>query len=684
MTSGAGNRGPRAGAHRAPRTSAPARGSGATKARDTDSKTGVFGVGLRSRSTLTRALALVVLGAIVGVGILRGGGSSAEQTVYKFLLDWEQGQYQQAASLTTGQPKEVAADLAAAYHQVDATSLVLTMGHVHQQGSSASAAFKASIDLGSIGLQWVYGGHFTLREVGSAWKVIWSPSVIMPGLRRGQRLGVVISPQARALIYSASGQSLIVNGPAYEIGVTPDALHGTATAVAEQLAAVEPNLPAAQVAGQIEAAQTNKFQELITLTPAEYAKVAAQLHQIPGLQVREYLLPLFDSIAPDVTGAVGTETAAVLHQDGAPYLPKTTVGLSGLEQAFQRQLTGTPTTGVYVQDAHGDPLYFAGALRGGGEALWPGVATKSLDTTIDSGVQLAANAALAQTPDSAAIVAVQASTGKILAVASHQAAGTPALDPLAGEYQPGQAFTIVSSAALLTSGHISADSPEKCYPRSQVNGRWFDNVPAEPVSLARSATVRKDFAAGCSTAFAELSIAIQSADLTSAAAEFGIGTRWQLPLPPGAYYAGAMGQPGSADAVAADAIGQGDVRVSPLSMALAAAAADSGRWHAPSLVTGEADPSTAAKGAMSAQVRFELQGLMRDAVVHGSGSAANVAGNVYGQAGNAVFAKPGYRIAWFIGYQADIAFAVAELVTSPSDSAAPLTGTFLRNIHAGS
>jgi cell division protein FtsI/penicillin-binding protein 2 len=634
---------------------------------------------------LTRASALVVLAAIVGAGILHGGASSAEPTVYNFLLDWEQGQYQQAAALTTGQPKEVAADLAAAYHQVDATNLVLTMGHIHQQGSTASAAFKASIDLGSIGLQWVYGGHFALRELGSAWKVIWSPSVIMPGLRRGQRLGVVISPQARALIYSASGQPLIVNGPAYEIGVRPDTLHGTATTVAEQLAAVEPDLPAAQVAGQIEAAQTNKFQELVTLTPAEYAKVAAQIRLIPGLQVREYPLPLFGSIAPDVTGVVGTETAPVLHEDGVPYLPHTTVGLSGLEQSFQRQLYGTPMTGVYVQDAHGDPLYFAGALGGaGGKALWPGVAPKKLYTTIDSGVQLAANAALKQTSDSAAIVAVQASTGKILAVASHQAAGAPALDPLAGQYQPGQAFTIVSSAALLTTGHISADSPEKCYPRSQVNGRWFDNDPAEPASLARSATVRKDFAAGCSTAFAELSIAIHGGDLTSAAAEFGIGTRWQLPLPPGTYYAGDIGQPGSADAVAADAIGQGDVRVSPLSMALAAAAADSGRWHAPSLVTGGADPGRAAKSAMSAQVRFELQGLMRDAVTQGSGSAANVAGNVYGQAGNAPFARRGYRIAWFIGYKADIAFAVAEVVTSSSDSAAPLTGTFLRNIHAGS
>ena len=42
-------------------------------------------------------------------------------------------------------------------------------------------------------------------------------------------------------------------------------------------------------------------------------------------------------------------------------------------------------------------------------------------------------------------------------------------------------------------------------------------------------------------------------------------------------------------------IGTGDVLVSPLGMALAASVVDSGSWHAPSLVTGMADPSSAAR-----------------------------------------------------------------------------------------
>ena len=72
-------------------------------------------------------------------------------------------------------------------------------------------------------------------------------------------------------------------------------------------------------------------------------------------------------------------------------------------------------------------------------------------------------------PASAAIVAVQASTGKILAVASHTASGMPGLSPLAGQYQPGQAFTIVSSAAILSAGSCRQATPFRA--RQQLGGR---------------------------------------------------------------------------------------------------------------------------------------------------------------------------------------------------------------------
>jgi cell division protein FtsI/penicillin-binding protein 2 len=677
-----GSRNTRAGAHRAPKAGPLVRVSVTRKVRDGDGKTGVFGVALRSRPMLKRASVGIVVGALVAVGLARGGGSSAEPTVYQFLLDWEQGDYQGAAALTTGQPQAVAAELSSAYGNLDATDLVLSMSHITQDGSSALAMFNASIDLGSSGLQWTYGGRFRLQESGSTWRVLWSPSVIVPQLRAGDRLAVVQEAYPRAALLASDGQPLSVPSSTYLIGVIPNRLHGSEVLTFAQrlVAALElPDLPPAQVAGQIRASLSNQFQELFTLTPAQFASLRSRLAGIPGIQIRHTRQRLYDSIAPDIVGAVGTETAQLLRDDGMPYRPGTTIGLSGLQEKFQSQLAGTPTTAVVIENAKGD--------EPSEPQRWQGLRGTPVRTTLNYDDQLAANSALADLPGSAVIVAVQAGSGKILAVSSHQAAGMPQLSPLGGRYQPGQAFTIISGAALLATGRVLPTSKIGCSPSSQVNGRDFFNVPADPVSLRTNSTFAEDFSLRCSTAFTVLSeIPSFQSQLSIAATEFGIGAQWQLPL--SGSFSGTVGQEVGEGKVAADAIGQGDVRVSPLAMALAAAAADSGRWHAPSLVI-DSQPSSAsvvaAKETLSAQVLSALQGLMHEAVTHGSGSAANVGGTVYGQVGNAGFGGKGQlTISWFVGYQGGIAFAVAELVKSPSDAAASVARSFLRNIRTGS
>ena len=179
-----------------------------------------------------------------------------------------------------------------------------------------------------------------------------------------------------------------------------------------------------------------------------------------------------------------------------------------------------------------------------------------------------------------------------------------------------------------------------------------------------------------------------AADLVKAADEFGIGAPWKLPLAPSCLLhrhhrpaAPASARSGSRR----DTIGRGDVRVSPLAMALAAATVDSGKWVAP--VAGDRDRRTrrsSVKATMSPQVLSELQQLMRNEVAHGRGAAAGGGDSLYGQAGVAPFGPRGKMfISWFVGYQGTTAFAVAELVKSPSDVAAPLAGSFLRNIQAG-
>jgi cell division protein FtsI/penicillin-binding protein 2 len=614
-----------------------------------------------------RAAAVAVLAAFVGVGLFRGGEPSAEPTVYRFLLDWEQGQYRGAAAMTTGRPVTVANALAGAYRQLDASNLVLAMKSVSQQGGTATAQFTASIGLGSSGLVWTYQGSLRMRDGSSGWQVIWSPSVIVPGLAGADRLAVVTSMPSRAQLLAVGGQPLTIPSDAYLVGVIPDQLADPAETAASIAAVTQ--LPAGQVAGEIEAARPTHFFELITLSPAEYGALRGKLAGIPGLQVKMKKERLFDSIAPDVVGTVGTEIAKTLRDNGLPYRPGDTVGLSGLQQTFQRPLTGTATTQVVLENGDGHEIRIL--------HRWQGIPGKPVRTTLQAGVQVAADDATAQLPTSAAIVAVQPSTGRILAVASHDQSGMAPLNPLDGRYQPGQAFTIVSSAAILGTG-LGPGNLVPCPAINPVNGDSFVNVP--PERLGASPPFSKDFAFACSTAFAALSLRLTAADLTTAAGEFGIGAPWQLPV--SGYFAGSIGA-ATGPQLAADAIGNGTVRVSPLAMALAASVVESGRWHDPSLVA-DADPSNVVTRPVSAQVLTSLQGLMRDAVAHGSGADANVGGTVHGQVGVAPYGIGSHAwVSWFVGYRGNLAFAVVELVRSPSDAAASLAGTFLRDIQAG-
>jgi cell division protein FtsI/penicillin-binding protein 2 len=612
---------------------------------------------------LARTSAVVLLGAVVGVGLIRPGVPSPEPTVTQFLLAWESKQYLAAADLTTGQPRAVAAALANAYKHLDASNLDLAMATISQQGKKASATFRASIDLGGSGLTWAYRGGLSLEDGRNGWRVLWSPSVIVPGMTSREQLAVVSNLYPRAQLLDSAGGPLTVKSLAYEVGVYPEQVTNPARTAA-MLGAATQILPG-QIEGQIESALSDKFEDLMTLSPASYQALAGKL-KIPGVIVRPEEIRLFDSIAPDVVGQVGTEVASVLRMDGVQYRPGTTVGLSGLQQTFQRQLIGTPGTEVVLQ-GQGKPWV---ALK-----TWNGTKGAPVRTTLNSSVQRAADSALASVPGSAAIVAVQASTGHILAVASDTGSGMPSLDPLAGQYQPGQAFTLVSSAAILSKG-MKLSAPVPCYQR---NGTFANDPPEQFVGS--TATFEKDFTYGCSTAFAGLSQWLTPGVLASAASSFGIGG-WSLPV--SSYYAGTLGQPVAGSTLGADMTGAGNVRVSPVDMALAAAVVDSGSWHDPSLVSGDADPSSTVRAAESPQVLSQLRELMQEAAAHGQNQVADVDDDVYAQSGNAAYTTGNLRLSWFVGYQGDVAFAVVQLGKSASASAAPLAGTFLRDIQGGS
>ena len=621
-----------------------------------------------------RLVAIIVMAGIVVGGFLDGFAQepSAEGTVQAFLLAWQRHDYRAAAAYTTGPAPAVSGALAGAFTQLDATAMFLSMGRVDQSGDTAEAHFSASVNLGEGGHQWTYPGQFALRRTGSGWKVQWAPSVINPRLGPGARLAVITQVPARGQVLDAKGQSLEVPSEVYEVGVWPRALADPA-ATAGDFAQVT-QLNANQVQGQIQAASPGQFLTLLSLDPHSYAGLAPELARVPGLQVHRVSRRLFASEASEVVGTVGSENSGLLRDEGASYQPGTTVGLTGLQAAYQRMLAGSPTTKVVAENASGAEVAVL--------AQWPGNAGQPVRTTISSQVQAAALSALDAAPSAAAeIVAVQASTGKILAVAGRGAPGgqLPAGGALNAHLTPGTAFTIVSTAALLGSG-FSTSTEIPCTRVANVGGQLFSNQQLAS-SLGADTLFSTDFARGCGTAFAGLSRRLTSSALTTAVNGFGIGSKWQLPLQA---FSGSVPAATTDGQLANETIGQG-VQMSPLGMALIAAEVDSGVWRSPVLVTKPPDGAASIKSPLTPGALTSLRALMREAVTSGSAKSVNVPGApVYGQ--TALVQTGSGRSAqwqsWFVGYRGDVAFTVLTSSQSPEISASALAAQFLSALPA--
>ena len=207
-------------------------------------------------------------------------------------------------------------------------------------------------------------------------------------------------------------------------------------------------------------------------------------------------------------------------------------------------------------------------------------------------------------------------------------------------------------------------------------GRFTDDFNVEGQTFSSQGTGQPvpfstAFAEGCGTAFAQLSERLSPSQWAEVVKEFGIGSDWsQLQVP---VFSGSVPSAAGGASLAAQTIGQGNVRMSLLSMAMVAATVDAGRWHVPQVLKAPDPPSRGAE--LDAGVMTAVRGLMRGAVLSGAAHAASLPGQqVYGQVG-LVHTGSGW-MSWFVGYRGDVAIAAIESGKTPQLSAAALAGAF--------
>ncbi|MEO3822226.1 penicillin-binding transpeptidase domain-containing protein [Actinomadura sp. B10D3] len=625
--------------------------------------------------TRRRAVALTACGALVGT-MTTGcwAEPSAMPAVRDFLIAWQVGNYEAAAGRTVGGDRQQIEDaLSRVRQQLDAASLRLSLGtevqgsdvdQIVKKGDEADARFTVKIDLGENGQPWQYPGLMHLRRVGGKWKVVWSPSIINTKLKPGQRLAVVTETPERAPITDTQGRSVLRETGAYNVGVFPGQLadpQKTLDLLAKQTKIDGGRrLDAERLLGRVRSAPPQAFLPLLTLQVPTHNALIQRLVHVPGLRFKGVRAPIVPAYAPELVGNLGPATADRLQQVGAPYQPGDTIGVSGIQLLQQRRLAGTPTVRVVAQDESGKATE---ELRS-----WPGQEPQKVQTTLDPGYQRRADNALRNLRLPASMVALRPSTGEVLAVSNHGTNGRNLA--FEGHYPPGLTFGIVSAEALFSQAGMSQSTETTCPGSVTVGGRTFTNNARGDGSFA------SHFAASCKTTLAQLSSKLDAQALAREAAQLGIGKNWGLNVPA---FSGTMPTPANDAEKAAAMIGEGGVQVSPLAMALVAAAAQNGTWKPPYVLkdisgTVQAPPPQNLKPESIASLKKVLT---RNAT-RGNARGARVSGDVVGVAAVAAYKEGGREktVSWFVGSSGDRAFAIAVegTVNTPAIAARFLGG----------
>ncbi|GAA2790307.1 penicillin-binding transpeptidase domain-containing protein [Kitasatospora sp. CM 4170] len=276
---------------------------------------------------------------------------------------------------------------------------------------------------------------------------------------------------------------------------------------------------------------------------------------------------------------------------------------------------------------------------------------KPFKVTIDNTLQAAAEKAMADLGGkSGSIVAIEPSTGQVLAFANAPANGQNRA--FLGLLAPGSTMKIVTSTALLEAG-VNPDTVVPC-PLKSSNPKAIPN--SFPDAYPNN-TLQQDFMISCNTAFIDQGLAsLKPGALTSTAKDvYGIGLEWKTGLP------NADGRVPDAgankDEQAMQSIGQGKIQMNPLAIASITATVQSGEFKQPVLV---ADlPQQKAARSLSPDAAGKLRAMMAATAKDGTAKAvmAGISDNAGAKTGSAEATGIDTTNSWFTAYRGNLALA---------------------------
>jgi penicillin-binding protein 2 len=448
----------------------------------------------------------------------------------------------------------------------------------------------------------------------------------------------LIAPR-RGWIVDRHGQPMAVNRSDFRIDLIPDQLEDADRVIAtltdilsltpDDVTRIREGLEAAAGFQPVPVAERLSFDR--------YAAVTVRLPELPGVAP----LRAFSRYYPEgaavghLIGYVGTPNRREYEAENRnPLLiaPGFKVGKEGLEKVMEQRLRGTPGAARVEVTARGRLVRELRTL--------PDVSGPPLRTTIDAGLQSFAARRLGE--ESGACCILDCNNGDILAMAS-----MPAYDPnnfsdgishnewdmmaqderhplinkaLNALYPPGSTFKPAVAMAILEAG-VNPEEQVVCTGGYTLGNRRFGCLGVHgPMNLHRA------IAKSCNTYFYTMGRRIGIDAFANMAKRLGLGERYDLPVvsqsfgtvPDPAWKMRRHRQAWSQADTLNTAIGQGNVLVNPLQLAVMAARVASGRAVVPRMIA-ERHPPAAPLPFAAPHFEAVRQGMSE--VVNGNGTA---------------------------------------------------------------
>jgi cell division protein FtsI (penicillin-binding protein 3) len=495
---------------------------------------------------------------------------------------------------------------------------------------------------------------FVLAFLGTFGRAVWLQAVQaqpLDRLARGQHHATIEVPAARGSLVDRKGVELAIGQQAITVYANPrHVADPRATAIAAGRALhIDPERLYPKLADR-----SRGFVYLARKANPERAEALKALDLTGlGFYAEERRVYPLGTTAAHVLGFAGLDNR----------------GLSGLELALDKTLAGRSGRQTVVRDPFGRTLDVLSSV--------PPVEGRNVRLTLDSTLQANAQSVLLRTvrqwgAKAATAVVLDPRTGEVLAMASEpgfDANRFPETDKdtqrnraVTDTYEPGSTLKVVTVAAALSDGLVAPSTPFSLEPSIRVADRVIHEAHR---TRTERMTVAQILSRSSNVGTITLAELLGRSRLETWVERFGFGKKTGVDFP--GETSGILPFYWSGSTIGTLPIGHG-IAVTPVQMAAAyGAIANGGVWHQPRLV---ADHPSRRRRVMSKPVADQLVSMLRDVVIEGTGTEAEVEGyQVAGKTGTAAKPDPrgGYStsryVASFVGVVPASAPRLVVLVT---------------------